>query len=643
MSSKVIFAVLLFLVLTPGLPFALGQVAIFKETEGVVGFFRLGQQGALSNQRIPLEGATIVIGPNEVIWIEAVEILQINFTLNGEFTENLRIPMGITEELSSTQLVKPECCDRVNVYDLDIHYMEAALEWGPGSRNQSRAGVCIINEDGEEIRLDEDLLEDESRDENQRRVRCGQRGDFTRWSRFDDYVETFHATVIVIGKSTNFDFSTVSDINEGKFILTPNDRTKRYAMFLNQRRSTLVEGGFGSIEYFNVVHPDSTLQLNLQISDSGPMSKFVTFVLESPRHFSVDSNDDVTDLSFYRNGTVSKTTVLIESKSNLIDIEIPSLYSLSKQGDSPLQYGVHWIHLYARDQPQRFNMYIPVFVMDKVGTWESPPYEMIDFTDSTSTTLTFGLKNEDRSHLDPEKDRLPHNVVVAATDFVNGITTQIVIKEIDTPLAKIDIFNDENFQQITDFDIIFDKDVITNISPDGTMYILADSFDTKLQIEELTINGFKIQNYETLEIAKDDEGYYHFQPISQIQFPQRLQFNVDMRVVFLTLQDAIGNSVTEGTVTISNQYGEYSFPILEGHTVILEDSDYFVNHVMDDRETFDETMYIASSETIELTVDTIVISDYALTTLIFVESSIFLLFGLRIMGRRSRSIVSDIK
>ena len=65
--------------------------------------------------------------------------------------------------------------------------------------------------------------------------------------------------------------------------------------------------------------------------------------------------------------------------------------------------------------------------------------KMIDFTDSVSSTLTFGLKNEERSHLHPEKDRLPPNVVVAATDFINGITTRIVVKEIETPLAKIDI------------------------------------------------------------------------------------------------------------------------------------------------------------------------------------------------------------
>ena len=135
MNSKFIFVVLLFLVLTPVLPFALGQVAIVSETEGVVGFFRL------------------VIGPDDVIWIEAVEILQINFTLNGEFNDNLRISSGITEELSSTLLSKPECCDRVNVFELDIHYMESVLQWGAGARNQSRLGVCIINEDGEEITL----------------------------------------------------------------------------------------------------------------------------------------------------------------------------------------------------------------------------------------------------------------------------------------------------------------------------------------------------------------------------------------------------------------------------------------------------------------------------------------------------------
>jgi hypothetical protein len=648
MNHKIIFVVLLFLVLPPGLPFALGQVAIVSETEGVVGFFRLGPQGALADTRIPLEGATIVIGPDDVIWIEAVEILQINFTLNGEFNDNLRISSGITEELSSTLLAKPECCDRVNVFELDIHYMESVLQWGAGARNQSRLGVCIINEDGEEIQVSDDIdldpdgpLEDEERD---RRVRCGDLdGGFPRWTYKDEHQETFHATVIVIGDSNEFDFSTKSDINNGKFILTPNDRTKRYAMFHNVREPILMEGAFGSIEYFNVVHPDSTLQLNLQFSDSGPLANYLSFVLESPRHYGVSSDNEVTDLSFSRNGSVSKTTVMIDSKSNLIDIEIPRLYSMTKNGDSPLQYGLHWIHIYTRDRPERFNMYIPIFVMDKVGAWESPPYQMIDFTDSVSSTLTFGLKNEERSHLHPEKDRLPPNVVVAATDFINGITTRIVVKEIETPLAKIDIFNDENRQQITDFAIRFDQDVKTSLSSEGTMYILADSFDTKLQIEELSINGFKIQDYETLEIAKSEEDdAYHFQPITKIEFPQRAQFNVNMRVVFITLEDEIGKAVNDGTVTISNQYGEYSFPILEGHTLLLEDSDYTIKHLMDERETFDEIMYVGASETVELGVQTIVMSDYALTTLIFAESSIFLFFGLRIVNtRRSKNYNSD--
>ena len=115
-----------------------------------------------------------------------------------------------------------------------------------------------------------------------------------------------------------------------------------------------------------------------------------------------------------------------------------------------------------------------------------------------------------------------------------------------------------------------------------------------------------------------------------------------MRVVFITLEDEIGKAVNDGTVTISNQYGEYSFPILEGHTLLLEDSDYTIKHLMDERETFDEIMYVGASETVELGVQTIVMSDYALTTLIFAESSIFLFFGLRIVNtRRSKNYNSD--
>ena len=85
-------------------------------------------------------------------------------------------------------------------------------------------------------------------------------------------------------------------------------------------------------------------------------------------------------------------------------------------GDTPLQYGLHNIHLYVRDQTDSFNIYIPVFVIDPVDLWESPPYRMIDFSNSPSSTLNFDLT-----------EILPTCVLLASTDFLPFINNSLFI------------------------------------------------------------------------------------------------------------------------------------------------------------------------------------------------------------------------
>ena len=134
-----------------------------------------------------------------------------------------------------------------------------------------------------------------------------------------------------------------------------------------------------------------------------------------------------------------------------------------------------------------------------------------------------------------------------------------------------------------------------------------------------------------MKVVSDNNENFKFDQVQTIQFPNRFQINLDLQNIYITLQDEVGNSVTEGTVTISNQYGEYSFPILEGHTLRLENSDYLIKHVMNDRITLETPLVVSSSDTLELAVETIQTYDYALTVLLFIELSIFLFFTIRLL------------
>ena len=310
---------------------------------------------------------------------------------------------------------------------------------------------------------------------------------------------------------------------------------------------------------------------------------------------------------------------------NSIQFELPKLSDSMSSGDTPLQYGLHNIHLYARDQPDSLNIYIPVFVIDPVDLWESPPYRMIDFSNSPSSTLNFDLT-----------EILPTSVLLASTDFMLGVTTNMTLQEINTPLARVDVFN--RAEQLSDYDLLFDEDVQYTFSDEGTMYLLANDFDTNLNIGSLSINNFVIQNYDFLKVVSDGDGNFKFDEVQKIQFPDRFQINLDLQNIYITLQDEIGNSVNEGTVTISNQYGTYSFPIMEGHTLRLENSDYFIKHVMDDRITLEKPLIVSASDTLELEVNTIQTYDYALTGLLFIEISVFLFFTVKLFSGLTKAI-----
>ena len=159
---------------------------------------------------------------------------------------------------------------------------------------------------------------------------------------------------------------------------------------------------------------------------------------------------------------------------------------------------------------------------------------------------------------------LPTSVLLASTDFMLGVTTNMTLQEINTPLARVDVFN--RAEQLSDYDLSFDEDVQYTFSDEGTMYLLADDFDTNLNIGSLSINNFVIQNYDFLKVVSDGDGNFKFDEVQKIQFPDRFQINLDLQNIYITLQDEIGNSVNEGTVTISNQYIQLVRPTYRKHS-----------------------------------------------------------------------------
>ena len=77
---------------------------------------------------------------------------------------------------------------------------------------------------------------------------------------------------------------------------------------------------------------------------------------------------------------------------------------------------------------------------------------------------------------------------------------------------------------------------------------------------------------------------------------------------------------------------------MEGHTLRLENSDYFIKHVMDDRITLEKPLIVSASDTLELEVNTIQTYDYALTGLLFIEISVFLFFTVKLFSGLIKAI-----
>ena len=653
-NTKTYFTLfMLFLILTPALPFTFGKGDIvlnntnrgmssedaaagevcrllrcnelvlraYDWTGDSIGYFSFN-----NGNKIPFGNPEIIVGPEDVLWVHADgnlddspansnAVLMVIIEKNGEVVGNITIDEGERERLHpgykfeiTPRLIGPECCSNNDIFELTVVRLIAHTGSLSRQLDFDELGVIPIP-DGR------------------------QPGGFTRsfrWGVVTDYIYT--SRIIVVGPgndaSSNTELSNTQTLQSGKFIINPHDHTREYGLFIHGREKTLIEGEFGSIEYFNVVNPNGIFQLDFKASDPILRGKNITLAFESPRKYSRDYSDNTTTMFFSRNGTVGKTGFMVANEldpMNSIQFELPKLSDSMSSGDTPLQYGLHNIHLYARDQPDIFNIYIPVFVIDPVDLWESPPYRMIDFSNSPSSTLNFDLT-----------EILPTSVLLASTDFMRGVTTNMTLQEINTPLARVDIFN--RAEQLSDYDLLFDEDVQYTFSDEGTMYLLADDFDTNLNIGSLSINNFVIQNYDFLKVVSDGDGNFKFDEVQKIQFPDRFQINLDLQNIYITLQDEIGNSVNKGTVTISNQYGTYSFPIMEGHTLRLENSDYFIKHVMDDRITLEKPLIVSASDTLELEVNTIQTYDYALTGLLFIEISVFLFFTVKLFSGLTKAI-----
>ena len=105
-----------------------------------------------------------------------------------------------------------------------------------------------------------------------------------------------------------------------------------------------------------------------------------------------------------------------------------------------------------------------------------------------SFKISFVRLNPENEEINDLTEILPTSVLLASTDFMLGVTTNMTLQEINTPLARVDVFN--RAEQLSDYDLLFDEDVQYTFSDEGTMYLLANDFDTNLNIGSLSINNF---------------------------------------------------------------------------------------------------------------------------------------------------------
>ena len=374
----------------------------------------------------------------------------------------------------------------------------------------------------------------------------------------------------------------------------------------------LLTGSFGTIEYPSVISPGSEFILrynNTNLQDFDPTGESIDFVLETTRKLKIQSQTEDLRLSIEKNGTIASTTLsLPNTQTGYFEMTIPEIGE-SENGDSPLQYGLHFFHVHSDFTGiGTLDAYLPVYVAP------SSDYNLVGYSLASEEDLRLNLA-----------EYIPESPELFITGKSNGVTTFVSSQVLDIPVAVLTI--SDNIGPITNYQIEIDGDFTTSYS-EGKTYVLGNSNSDTFSISNLKIFNFNVDSFNILDNSDKSKTYSN-----KLGFPNDLMIMLDVNTIDISVLDEFEQPYIDGQIIVEKGTEEYTSDLLDIPRLKLPDGDYKISHIVNDEIISERDMTISSSGLIQFTIQTLLLEDRILTIAIIIESVLIAFFSIRILSK----------
>ena len=587
---------------------------------------------------IPASGSTIVVGPGEELFILAEEQIIITLGEPGEDSmfrgivpgrriNQLELPVvGVGETmLVELTMLEGEDVDQVaNCLSLQNHIEGLRKNIGernsdivdlrnqPGNFQNQTIQSLIIKMQNDNDR-DRELLP--TLDAQFEILQCDRvpRDEQERpEARPTDLVaESFQRShILVVGEGSPSGFIPNYQLT-GSNLYMEKSETLELAILEPTDGFHIISGSYGAIEYPSVISPGSEyiIRYNNTVEDFDPSGESIEFVLETTRKLRIDSHTADLTTSIEKNGTIASTTLnLPNTQTGYFQINIPEIGE-SENGDSPLQYGLHFFHVHSNFIGiGTLDAYLPVYVVP------SGEYNLVGYSLASEPDLRINLA-----------DYVPNTPELFIISKSNDVTTFIESQEINIPVAVISV--SDNLGPINLYEIILDADFITSYS-DGKTYILANSATDTFSISNLKIFNFIINDFTIIDSIDKTKTYQN-----KLGFPNNLDLILDINTIDISVFDEFEQPFIDGQIVIQKADEEFTTDLLDIPRLKLPDGNYKITHIVEDEIKSEQDISISSSGLIQFNVKTLTLEDQILTIAIIIESILIAFFTFRIMSK----------
>lgn len=551
------------LLFTLVIPYSSGQVEPAIETE----LLRIGfKEGA---ETIPFDGSTIPVGPGDEIWLRAFSDIAVTHGVAGGESQTMEIPNA---ERRMIQIPEPECCDR------SLTYVVSAVSTSP------------LPGGGGGVRFPDPI----------------QRQDQT-------------AVMRIVGRHEPLRVNPSATLSLNTIQIRPSEsdvlglRTQLALLRRGVERSSF-EGDFGIINYTSVVVPGGQLSLTYQVNEQGPIGGVLHIVLESARVITAGSTAEEIPITLRKNGTVVTDALSVDNLNLESQMDLPNLNEPGNGGDTPIQLGLHYLHIFSEGGAGDIGIYLPVFVL------EGADFTLLDHSTSPRDALRLTITDSGLDDL----------VVVAATSTF-GVTTSLSTTELDLPVTRLKLFNLREIlgpEQLFSYELVF-SGPIQQSQHEGITYLLANSRGDSLQLSQILVNNFTVRNFEILRKTS-----------KEIIFPEDLEITTRLNTLEVSVVDELNRDLREGSISVekSGEANMYVYPLAERHQLRLEGGEYTIAYSISEDEFVRETLSVNTDREVILSVSTIGTTDLVLTAAILGEIGLVAFLGIRaVSGTRRKA------